>query len=78
VAGAGGDGAIDVVDGLVADWDHADMAIVMPLSTTSRSREGNRDVVSYSVLAADVCIYITIDLSVNNGMSNLYGTIKNS
>jgi len=42
-----------VVDGLVADWDHADMAVVMPLSTTSRSREGNRDAMSSSVLAAD-------------------------
>jgi len=42
-----------VVDGLVADWDHADMAVAISLSTTSRSREGYRDVVSSSVLAAD-------------------------
>jgi len=34
-----------VVDELVADWNHADMAVAMPLSTISRSREGNRDII---------------------------------
>ena len=44
---------VDVVHGLVANCDHADMAVAIPLSMTSRSREGSKDKVSFSVLAAD-------------------------
>ena len=44
---------VDVVDGLVANWDHADMAVAIPLSMTSRSQVSSEDEVSSSVLVAD-------------------------
>ena len=44
---------VDVVYGLVAYWDHADVAVAIPLSMTSRSGVGSKDEVSSSVLAAD-------------------------
>jgi len=57
-----------VVDGLVADWDHADMAV----ATTSRSREGNRDVVSSLVLAAIIIIIIINHINHHNNCQIIF------